>query len=120
MVGAASSTPAPSSPSRKLTLKVTLLADAFDSESHTEMDSYDDHHHGYHTPFTRGDALCIFCHTNNTFACPVCPTMRHRWKILNEVKDHVVGMATFVPLRGKNKKKWSLHHVMARIEGWLG
>jgi hypothetical protein len=43
----------------------------------------------------------------------------HRWRKLNEVKDHVLGMAKFAPLREKYKKKWSRHRVLARNEGWM-
>uniref|UniRef100_K3ZMC9 Uncharacterized protein n=1 Tax=Setaria italica TaxID=4555 RepID=K3ZMC9_SETIT len=66
-----------------------------------------------------GDALCVFCHANNTFVCPVYPAKRHQWTIMNEVKDHILGMATSAPLRGENKKKWSHHHVVAQNEGWM-
>jgi hypothetical protein len=38
---------------------------------------------------------------------------------LNEIKDHVLVMATYKALREDNKKKWSHHHFMARNEGWL-
>ncbi|RCV17851.1 hypothetical protein SETIT_3G253000v2 [Setaria italica] len=101
---------------------VTLPADAFnsESESQTETNSFDDRRRGYPMPFPRSDPLRVFRHADNTFACPVCPGMRHQWKILNEVKDHVVGMATSVPLRCKNKKKWSRQLVVAWNEGWLG
>ncbi|RCV11140.1 hypothetical protein SETIT_2G163300v2 [Setaria italica] len=100
---------------------VTLPADAFDSNSdfQTEIDSSDDRHCSYHMLFPRGDALRVFHHANNTFACPICPGMRHRWRILNEVKDHVLRMAKFAPLRGENKKKWSCHRVVAWNEGWM-
>jgi hypothetical protein len=40
----------------------------------------------------------------------------HRWGKLNEVKDHVLGMAKFAPLKKNYKKKWSCHCVMARNE----
>ncbi|RCV30437.1 hypothetical protein SETIT_6G094600v2 [Setaria italica] len=86
---------------------MTLPADAFDSNSN------------YHTPFPQGDALRVFRHTNKTFACSVCPAKRQRWVIMNEVKDHVLGMATFMPLTGENKKKWSRHLIMARNEGLM-
>uniref|UniRef100_K4A2Y1 Uncharacterized protein n=1 Tax=Setaria italica TaxID=4555 RepID=K4A2Y1_SETIT len=89
-VGPASSTPAPSSPHKKLTLT---------------MDSSDDRPRGYCTPFPRDDALCIFHHADNTFTCLV--------------KDHVLGMATSASLRGENKKKWSHHHVVAWNEGMV-
>nr|TKW15345.1 hypothetical protein SEVIR_5G231900v2 [Setaria viridis] len=100
---------------------VTLPGGVIDSdfESHTEMDSSNDRHCGYRTPFPRGDALRIFCHVDYTFACPVCPAKRHRWRILNEVKNHVVGKATSEPLRKDNKKKWSHHRVGAWNEGWM-
>uniref|UniRef100_K4A2E4 Uncharacterized protein n=1 Tax=Setaria italica TaxID=4555 RepID=K4A2E4_SETIT len=96
-------------------------ADVFDSdsESQTEMDSSVDRHRCYRMPFPRSDALRVFCHTDNTFACPVYPAKRHRWTIMNEVKDHVLGMATSTPLRGENKKKWSCHRIVARNEGWM-
>uniref|UniRef100_K3ZDQ0 Uncharacterized protein n=1 Tax=Setaria italica TaxID=4555 RepID=K3ZDQ0_SETIT len=102
-----------------LILIVTLPVDAFDSdsESQTETDLFDDHHRGYHIPFPWGDSLCIFCHADNTFACPICPNRRQRWRILNAVKDHILGMATSVPLKGENKKKLSRHCVMAWNEG---
>ncbi|RCV31008.1 hypothetical protein SETIT_6G141900v2 [Setaria italica] len=74
---------------------------------------------GYRTPFPRGDALRVFRRIDNTFACPVCPGTRHQWRILNEVKDHILGMAKSMPLRGENKKKWSCHRVVARNEGWM-
>ncbi|RCV18602.1 hypothetical protein SETIT_3G314500v2 [Setaria italica] len=95
-------------------------SDAFDSdsESQTETDSSDDRRRDYRTPFPWGDTLRIFRHAD-TFACPICPTKRHRWMIMNEVKDHVLGMGTSAPLKGENKKKWSCHHVMARNEGWM-
>uniref|UniRef100_K3ZD10 Uncharacterized protein n=1 Tax=Setaria italica TaxID=4555 RepID=K3ZD10_SETIT len=54
-------------------------------------DSSDDRRCDYHTPFPRGDTLRIFHRADNTFACPVYPGTRHRWGILNEVKDHVLG-----------------------------
>uniref|UniRef100_K3ZZF4 Uncharacterized protein n=1 Tax=Setaria italica TaxID=4555 RepID=K3ZZF4_SETIT len=57
---------------------VNLPANALDSDSQTETDSSDDRHRGYHTPFPRGDALRIFRHADNSFACPVCPSTRHR------------------------------------------
>jgi hypothetical protein len=41
----------------------------------------------------------------------------HLWCKLNKVKDHVLGMARFAPLRQKYKK-WSGHCIMARNEGW--
>nr|TKW22477.1 hypothetical protein SEVIR_4G230900v2 [Setaria viridis] len=99
---------------------VTLPADVFDSESQTETDSSDDRCRDYHTPLPRGDALRVFHHADNTFTSPVFPGLRHRWKILNEVKDHVMGMATSMPLRVKNKKKWSHHRDVARNEEWPG
>ncbi|RCV18449.1 hypothetical protein SETIT_3G301700v2 [Setaria italica] len=101
---------------------VTLLADTFDSESESQTKTYssDDRCHCYPMPFPRRDALRVFYHADNTFACLLCPGRRQRWKILNDVKDHVVGMATYVPLRGKNKKNWSRHRVMVRNEGWMG
>nr|TKV94340.1 hypothetical protein SEVIR_9G287900v2 [Setaria viridis] len=100
---------------------VTLSADAFDYDSDSQIvtDSSDDHHHGYRTPFPLGDSLRVFRRVDNTFACLVCPHTRHRWSILNEVKDHVLGMALSAPLRGENKKKWSCHSVMAQNEGWM-
>ncbi|RCV06889.1 hypothetical protein SETIT_1G199500v2 [Setaria italica] len=101
---------------------VTLPADAFDfdSESQIETDSSDDRHRGYPMSFPRGDALRVFRHADNTFMCPVCPGRLQWWKILNEVKDHVMGMATSAPLKGKNKKNWCRHRVVARNEGSLG
>jgi hypothetical protein len=50
---------------------------------------------------------------------PVCPNLMHQWHMLNEVKDHVLGMARSVPLRQKYKKKWSRHRIVARNEGWM-
>ncbi|RCV18348.1 hypothetical protein SETIT_3G293900v2 [Setaria italica] len=92
-----------------------------DSESaQTEMDSSDDHRRSYPMPLPRDDALRIFYHGDNTFTCLICPGRRQRWMILNEVKDHILGMAMSTPLRGKNKKKnWSRHRVMAWNMGWL-
>jgi hypothetical protein len=43
----------------------------------------------------------------------------HWWCKLNEVKDHVHGMARSAPPRLKYKKKWSRHRVVARNEGWM-
>ncbi|RCV25693.1 hypothetical protein SETIT_5G185400v2 [Setaria italica] len=97
---------------------VTLPADAFDSNSQTETDSSDDRRRSYHTPFARGNTLCVFCRADNTFVCLICPGKRYRWRILNEVKDHILGMAESAPLRGENKK-WSRHCVVARNEGWI-
>nr|TKW33032.1 hypothetical protein SEVIR_2G206400v2 [Setaria viridis] len=103
---------------------VTLPADVFDSDSDsdslTETDSSDDRRRGYRMPFPRevSDALRIFRRTDNTFTCPVCPGTRHWWRILNEIKDHVLGMAKSMPLRGENKK-WSRHCVVAQNEGWM-
>nr|TKW21919.1 hypothetical protein SEVIR_4G153100v2 [Setaria viridis] len=120
-MGAASFTPVSSSLPRNLTLTVTLPVDAFnsDSNSQTGMNSSDVCRRGYRMSFPRGDALRVFHHADNTFACPVCSSTRHRWRILNEVMDHVLGMAKSVPLRGENKKKWSRHRVVARNEGWM-
>nr|TKW28398.1 hypothetical protein SEVIR_3G316000v2 [Setaria viridis] len=87
--------------------------------SHDETDSFDDCCRGYHIPFPQGNALRVFRRADNTFTCPVCPGTRHRWRILNKVKDHVLRMAKSLPLTGENKKKWSRHHVMARNEGWM-
>uniref|UniRef100_K4AKM4 Uncharacterized protein n=1 Tax=Setaria italica TaxID=4555 RepID=K4AKM4_SETIT len=75
------------------------------SDSQTKMNSSDDNRGGYRMPFSWGNGLRVFRRADNTFACPFCPSTRHRWKILNEVKDHVLVMAKFVPLRGENKKK---------------
>ncbi|RCV06517.1 hypothetical protein SETIT_1G169300v2 [Setaria italica] len=99
---------------------MTLPADVFNSnsDSQAEMDSSDDRRHSYHTPFPQGNALRVFCRTNNTFACPICPSTRHCWRILNEVKDHFLGVAKSSPLRGENKK-WIRHRVVARNEGWM-
>nr|TKW09874.1 hypothetical protein SEVIR_6G129600v2 [Setaria viridis] len=99
----------------------TLPADAAasDFESQTETDSSDDRWRGYHTPFPQGDVLRAFHHADNTFVCPICLGRRQRWRILNEVKDHILGMATSAPMRGENKKKWSCHRVIARSEGWM-
>nr|TKW21911.1 hypothetical protein SEVIR_4G152300v2 [Setaria viridis] len=96
-------------------------ANAFDSdsESQTEMDSSDDRRRGYSTPFPRDDALPIFRRAVNTFVCPVCPAKKHRWRILDEVKDNILRMSKSVALRDKNKKKWSHHHVVARNEVWM-
>jgi hypothetical protein len=43
----------------------------------------------------------------------------HQWRNLNEIKDHVLGMARFEALREDNMKKWSCHRVVARNEGWM-
>jgi hypothetical protein len=43
----------------------------------------------------------------------------HHWRNLNEIKDHVLGMARFEALREDNKKKWSRHRVLTRNEGWM-
>nr|TKW14340.1 hypothetical protein SEVIR_5G161900v2 [Setaria viridis] len=90
-----------------------------DSKSQIETDLSDDRRHGYRTPFPQGDALLVFCHADNTFVCPVCPSMRHRWRILNEVKDHILRMAKSAPLIGENKKKWNYHRVVARNKAWM-
>ncbi|RCV23837.1 hypothetical protein SETIT_5G036600v2 [Setaria italica] len=97
---------------------VTLPADAFnfDSNSQNETDSSEDHHRGYRTPFPRGDTLRVFRHADNTFVCPICPGTRHRWRILNEVKDHILGMAKSAPLRGENKEKWSHHCIEGEVD----
>uniref|UniRef100_K3YZK7 Uncharacterized protein n=1 Tax=Setaria italica TaxID=4555 RepID=K3YZK7_SETIT len=97
-----------------------VCADAFnfDSNSQTKMDSFDDRRRGYRTLFLWGGTLRVFRRANNTFACPICPSTRHQWRILNEVKDHILGMAKSLPLRGENKK-WSCHLVVARNEGWM-
>nr|TKW21226.1 hypothetical protein SEVIR_4G174200v2 [Setaria viridis] len=90
-----------------------------DSNSQTEKDSSNDHRHGYCMPFPRGDALRVFRRADNTLTCPICPGTRHWWRILNEVKDHILGMAKSMPLRGEHKMKWSCHCVMAQNEGWM-
>uniref|UniRef100_K3ZNU9 Uncharacterized protein n=1 Tax=Setaria italica TaxID=4555 RepID=K3ZNU9_SETIT len=94
--------------------------EAFDSdfESQTETDSSDDRRHRPRVPFPHGDALRVYCHADNTYRCPICPTRIHWSKILNEVKDHVLGMARSAALRGDNKK-WRCHRVVARNEGWM-
>jgi hypothetical protein len=43
----------------------------------------------------------------------------HRWRKLNEVKDHVLGIDRSALTRDKYKKKWSCHRVVARNEGWM-
>uniref|UniRef100_K3YYI8 Uncharacterized protein n=1 Tax=Setaria italica TaxID=4555 RepID=K3YYI8_SETIT len=68
------------------------------------MDMSDDRCCGYRTPFPPCDALRVFRHVDNTFPCPVCPAKKHRWRILDEVKDHVLGMSKSAALRGENKK----------------
>uniref|UniRef100_K3ZMD8 Uncharacterized protein n=1 Tax=Setaria italica TaxID=4555 RepID=K3ZMD8_SETIT len=76
-------------------------------------DSSDNRRCSYPMPFS-GATLCVsFSNVGNTITCPVCPGMRQLWKILNEVKDHILGMTTFAPLRGENKNKWSHHRVVA-------
>jgi hypothetical protein len=42
----------------------------------------------------------------------------HRWRKLNKVNDHVLGMARSAPLR-EYKKKWSCHLIVSRNEGWM-
>jgi hypothetical protein len=42
----------------------------------------------------------------------------HWWRNLNEVKDHILGMAKSEALREDNMK-WSCHCILARNEGWL-
>jgi hypothetical protein len=63
--------------------------------------------------------LRVFWFTTNTYGCPVCPNRMHRWRNLNEIKDHVLGMARSEVLREDNMKKWSHHRVLARNEGWM-
>jgi hypothetical protein len=43
----------------------------------------------------------------------------HRWRNLNEIKDHILGMARSEALREENKKKLSRHRFLARNEGWM-
>jgi hypothetical protein len=64
-------------------------------------------------------ALRVFWRTTNTYGCPVCPNYMHQWRNLNEIKDHVLGMARFEALREDNMNKWSHHRILARNEGWM-
>jgi hypothetical protein len=41
----------------------------------------------------------------------------HRWRNLNEIKDHIVGMARYEAMREDNMKKWSCHRVLVKNEG---
>jgi hypothetical protein len=41
----------------------------------------------------------------------------HRWRNLNEIKDHVLGICRSKALREDNMKKWSCHRVWARNKG---
>jgi hypothetical protein len=43
----------------------------------------------------------------------------HRWRNLNEIKDHVLGMARSEALRKDNMKKWNRRRVLSRNEGWM-
>jgi hypothetical protein len=52
---------------------------------------------------------------NGTYGSHVCPNLMHRWRKLNEVDDHVLGMAKSAPLR-YNYKKQSRHRVVANNE----
>jgi hypothetical protein len=99
---------------------VTLPAGEFDSDSQPDTDSSEDHLHGYISLVPRGDALRVFRRTNGTYGFPVYPNLMHQWGKLNEVKDHVLGMAKFARLRQDYKKKWSRHHVVARERGMDG
>jgi hypothetical protein len=63
--------------------------------------------------------LRVFWCFDGMCGVPVCPNLMHQWHMLNEVKDHVLGMARSVPLRQKYKKKWSRHRIVARNEGWM-
>jgi hypothetical protein len=78
---------------------VTLPAGEFDSDSQPDTDSSEDHLHGYISLVPRGDALRVFRRTNGTYGFPVYPNLMHQWGKLNEVKDHVLGMAKFARLR---------------------
>jgi hypothetical protein len=90
--------PPPPSPPRKLMFTVTLPAGEFDSDSNSQVDtdSFEDHFHGYIPPVPQGDALRVFRRFNG---CLVCPNLMHRWRKLNEIKDHVLGMAKPAALR---------------------
>jgi hypothetical protein len=63
--------------------------------------------------------LCVFLSLDDTYGCPVCPNLMHRWRMLNQVKYHVLGMVRSTPLREKYKKKWTRHRVVAMNEGWM-
>jgi hypothetical protein len=43
----------------------------------------------------------------------------HQWRNLNEIKDHVLGLARSEALREDNMKKWNCHCVLAKNEGWI-
>jgi hypothetical protein len=111
----------PLSPPRKLKFTVTLLTGEFDFDSdfQADTDSSEDHCHGCIPQVPRGDALCVFWRLDGAYGCPICPNLMHQWRKLNEVEDHVPGMARSAPLREKYKKKWSYHRVVARNEGWM-
>jgi hypothetical protein len=61
-------------------------------------------------------ALLVFRRTTNTYRCPVCPNRMQRWTNLNEIKDHVLGMARSEAPTEDNMKKWSHHHVLDEPE----
>jgi hypothetical protein len=111
--------PPPSSPPRKLMFTVTLPAGEFDFDFDSDSHSSEDRFHSYIPPVPRGDALRVFLRLNDMYGCPVCPNLMHRWCKLNQVKDHVLGMAKSAPLRQNYKKKWSHHCIVARNEGWM-
>uniref|UniRef100_K4AKZ4 Uncharacterized protein n=1 Tax=Setaria italica TaxID=4555 RepID=K4AKZ4_SETIT len=84
-----------------------VAAEMLGAPRHKEIDSSNDRRRSYRVPFPCGDALRIYCHADNTYG------------IYNEIKDHVLGMARSVALRGDNKKKWSHHRVVAQNVGWM-
>jgi hypothetical protein len=98
-------------------------AAAFDSDdssdTQTEMDLDDDicRHNKVLVP--GGFTLRVSLREDGTFLCHVCPGLAHRWRRLTKVRDHVVGQANTSALRGKNKKKYSRHRVLARNMGWM-
>lgn len=118
-VGAASSSiPGGSSPPRKVTF---LDTESSSDDSQTDTDEDDDNYHGYKTPVPRGDNLRVsYNRRYGGFQCPVCPGKKaSRWRNRNEIRNHVVGMATSGRLKEEYKKKWSRHRVLARNEGWM-
>jgi hypothetical protein len=119
-VSSADIQPPPPSPPRKLKFTVTLPAGEFDFDFNSQAgtDSSEDRFQDYIPPVSWGDALHVFLRLNGTYGCHVCPHLMHRWHKLNEVKDHILGMAKSAPLR-QNYKNWSRHHVVARNEVWM-
>jgi hypothetical protein len=81
------------------------------SNTNSDAQTYIDH--------LKNFALCIFRHTTNTYRYLVYPNRMHQWRNLNEIKDHVLGMARSKALREDNMKTWSRHCVLVRNEGWI-